>query len=47
MYKYYLCELYKNASQDERTMYEQMIGVMIKKLVIKVDIIKKNNEQAK
>jgi len=28
-------------------MYEQMIGVMIKKLVIKVDIIKKNNEQAK
>ena len=47
MCKYYLCELYKNSSQEERSMYEQMIGVMIKKLVIKVDIIKKNNEQAK
>lgn len=47
MYKYYLCEIYKNSNLEQRAVYEDIIKIVIKDLVIKVDIIKKNNEQAK
>jgi len=47
MYKYYLCEIYKNSNLEQRAIYEEIIKTLTKNLVIKVDIIKKNNEQAK
>ena len=47
IYKYYLCAIYKNSNLEQRTNYEKLIENLTKTLVIKVDIIKKNNEQAK
>jgi hypothetical protein len=47
IYKYYLCELYKQANMDQRAIYEQILQTTTKSLVIKIDTIKKNNEQAK
>lgn len=47
IYKYYLCELYKKANLEQRSIYEQILQTITKSLVIKIDIIKKNNEQAK
>ena len=47
IYKYYLCSIYKNSNLEQRTNYEKLIDTLTKTLVIKVDIIKKNNEQAK
>jgi len=47
IYKYYLCIIYKNSNKKQRKLYETIIQTLTKSLVIKVDIIKKNNEQAK
>lgn len=47
IYKYYLCTIYENSSKEQRATYEKLIETLTKTLVIKVDIIKKNNEQAK
>lgn len=47
IYKYYLCDLYKTSTSKERSTYEDRIHILLKKLIVKLDVIKKNNEQAK
>lgn len=47
IYKYYLCDIYKTSNIKQRAIYEDMIDLLLRKLIVKVDIIKKNNEQAK
>ena len=47
IYKYYLCTIYENSTKEQRANYEKLVENISKTLVIKVDTIKKNNEQAK